>query len=357
MQGSLHYTNIEHRPFNLACDRLLFIDLEYLPPKTPALTFGDGFKHMCYPGIAIPLFIAGPMLVLRSKCEQVPNDGDASFFYDLEAEGIQLPTPENRECWVCCLVSWLLRECDNFSDCCERLQNESQAIIYEVMKEIWCRLSPKPLLLSESLLLISKCIDLKRPTRIRALGLLGHPIQPIRNLDWSTRKAYSVTWMNAITRAVCQTLECGGVLNDVACFVFSNLIRILRNFVVRVPTPPEDYNDIDQFYILDAIRRRPITVRLIIMQLANEVSLYLTHVDESWFGKKDGVSDVEDPRNMQTADELAQGVVENIFVMNMPQLFYRNVSAYQLYVHHRDCQRHPERCPCQYARYQGMQTS
>lgn len=65
------------------------------------------------------------MLVLRLKSEQAFNAGGESFFYHLEAEGVQLPTPENRECWVCCLVSWLLMECDNFSDCCERLQNES----------------------------------------------------------------------------------------------------------------------------------------------------------------------------------------------------------------------------------------
>ncbi|EUB56129.1 zinc finger protein [Echinococcus granulosus] len=357
MQGSLHYTDLEHRPFNPACDNVLFIDLEYLPPNTPMLTFDNDFRSICYPGIAIPLYIAGPMLVLRLKCEQASDEDSDSFFYDLEAEEVQPPTPENPQCEVCRLVDWLLRDCEDYRDCYEYLQSKSQTIIYGAMKEIWCRLEPKPLLISECLISISRNIDLKRLTRIRSLSFPGDSKCLMRNLDWPTRRAYSVTWMNAIIRAVRQTLDCGGIFNDVACFIFANLTRILQDFVMRVSNPPANYDCINQFYILDAIRRRPITVRTAIMRLAKEVSLHLTHVDDNWYagGGCGGEGGREDPRDIYTGDALAQGVVENIFVMNMPQLFCRNVSPHQLYVHHRDCQRHPERCPCRTLIHPTMQ--
>ncbi|VDK22232.1 unnamed protein product [Taenia asiatica] len=347
--NQVHASSLVHREFNPCCDSDIFIDLENLPPDTPMMGFEVTYNALGPPDIPIPLFIAGPLLVFRLHSEDFRSSCLTDFIRSMPADRRQQPTPENPDCEVCCLVQWLLTECQDYDQCFRRLYPKPQVIVYEVMKEIWLRLYRKPILISRKHLLVTKQISFLTLANGEPFIFPGDPERRLYNLDWPLKKAYSFLWTNALIYTLRQTLNRGGMQNDVAAFLLLNIIRILRRFLMALTPPPYPVQICDELFVLDCIHHSPISSHPVLMLLATDLSRLLIRLDNFWNVNEHG-REVCAPDDLSMYDCFAFTASLNLLLMNMTCSFYKN-NRTQVYVHYYDCRQHPERCLCRYARF------
>ncbi|KAL5106555.1 Huntingtin [Taenia crassiceps] len=319
----VHAGDLVHRPYNPCCDSELLINLDNLPPNTPTMGFEVTYNAVGRPEIQIPLFIAGPLLVFRLHSEDFRPSYLMDFVRSMSTERRRKPTPENPDCDVCNLVRWLVTECRNYEDCFQRLYHKPQVIVYEVMKEIWLRLHIKPILISRKHLLVTKQICLLTLANGEPFIFPGDPMRRLYNLDWPLKKAYSFLWTNAIIYTLRQTLNCGGMQNDVAAFLLLNIIRILRQFLLALTPPPGPIQFCDELFVLDCIHNFPSTTHPILMLFATDLSNLLLRLDEFWNFNERGEEECACD-DMNTYDSYTFMASLNLLLMNMTFSFYKN---------------------------------
>ncbi|KAL5106883.1 hypothetical protein TcWFU_005808 [Taenia crassiceps] len=347
-----HNSDVVHRPFDLQLDVDLYINLENLPPNTPMMAFGNDYDQPIDQGINIPLFIAGPMVVLRDIITEPGVRHTDDFIDELDFSLIYDPTPFEPQCEVCDLVQWLLTECQNYGQCLSRLFVLRQIIIFEIMREIWCRLRPKPLAFS------GRHLDQALRVNYIALpGLTAYPVPlpqftlPIPMHWLQGGREVSLEWTYGFMFLTHEDIESAGELAPVSCFIFANLIQLLRLYVESaLPTLPVETNS--RLYILDAIWTSPTTVLPAVMKLARSIFLTLVELEGDW---------LPDPHSPPPPDfrreqspwyrRRMRRIVENMLTMNAAELFHNGANPGNFYQHNIDCEIFPQLCPCRFARY------
>ena len=340
---SRHLTDVHHLNCDSGLDLHLPIDLLNLPASCATITVSHDFMWYRNGGISLPLFIAGPVFVLYVQNLFAREHSICSFLNYLFSTEAQSPTPFHPDCDVCRLVEWLITECSDLIECYDRLFCQSQSIVFEIIKEIWSRLQPKPFRISKQLLNLCKCMELKNLSRNDWFSLPGNMNEVHQGLDWSNKRSYSLFWMNAIMRATHAPLNKRCMLENVTCFYLSHMIRIFQRYVRNVSPSMCDSGDIVQFQILNAIKSNPVPVRNALKKLAMEIAFNLAEVEEST--KEELGCNDSDTLNLMKVQ-----VVENILVINTLELFSYDATIDSLYVHCIDCSTDPSRCFCSYAK-------
>ena len=133
----IHDGTLPHREFNFDRHGHLYIDLENLPDETPLETEFS---------VGLPVFLVAPIEVLRLLT--FSNKGNFLFevlpFSSL-GPCRDKPTPYNYSCTVCFFVRWLLNARPTYEEAVHCLSNQEPTVVFEVAREIWCRLHVKPL--------------------------------------------------------------------------------------------------------------------------------------------------------------------------------------------------------------------
>lgn len=343
-----HFCGLPHRAFNPQCDEHLYIDLDCMAPDTPMVEFDDKFKCCVGQGVPIPLFIAGPLMVLRTLYDEQRGCGPDSFFDCLDYTAIYDPTPENPQCLVCCLVRWLLTQCCSLQECMDSLCTQDQMIVFEVMREICVRLRPKPLHVSPRHVEFAK--------RFNYIGLPFHnflrcPLAPhlaLRDVDWATQLAGSLEWTNGFMYLIYLDIGDRGMQSDIARFIFVNIIRILRRYS-EVAFPPQCDLGYPQYYMLDAVKCNQGAALRPIMKLAR--ALFLALLEYEPYGFVCDTPPVPGYRREEvyTYQHNMRRVMENILMMNVTDIFYKNVDLNCAIVHTLDQHDTPNTCACRFA--------
>ncbi|KAL5970810.1 hypothetical protein TSMEX_001461 [Taenia solium] len=345
-----HRSNTVHRPFDLQLDANLYIDLENLPPDTPMMAFGNDYDEPMDEGIDVPLFIAGPMRVLRDIIEDPLTDSTDNFINDLDFSLIYDPTPYEPQCHVCGLVQWLLMECQNYGQCFAQLWELEQIIVFEVMREIWCRLRPKPLAFSGRHLYQALRVNYFSLPTLNLYPLPLSPFHPPVIRQWLFEgRYYTLEWTYGFMFLIHEDIESAGERAPVSCFLFANVSRILRASIAdelpHVSTPRNSW-----LYILDAIWTRPGVALTLVMKLARTIFLTIAEMEGDWLPNP-----TPPPPGFRREQSMwyrrrMLHIMENILAMNVAELFHNGANPENFYQHSIHCATSPMRCFCRYAR-------
>ncbi|VDM22448.1 unnamed protein product [Hydatigera taeniaeformis] len=344
-----HFCGLPHRIFNPQCDDHLYIDLECMNPETRMERFDDKYKFCAVEGALIPVFIAGPLIVLRMRYECNQNvDRSRRFFECLDYTSVCDPTPENPQCLVCCWVRWLLTQCCALQDCIDHFRNLEEIIVFEVMREILLRLKPKPLFISPRHLHFAKLFNyIGLPLRsFLHTPALPHCIIPCSN--WCDRLLGSLEWTNGFMYLLYKDLGDQGIRSHVARFVFVNLIRILRRHSESAFPPQPDIN-FPQYYMLEAVQCNQEEALRPIMKFAK--ALYLALLEYEPYGFVCDTPPIPGCRREEVYvyQHNLLRVMENIFMMNVTDVFYNNADLNSIIVHNLEVHGTPNECMCRFA--------
>lgn len=345
MQSIHHSSTVQHVPFDPQNNSDLYIDLENLPPDTPTVTLSDAYICDSDGTIKLPTFIVAPMMALILRCKGHLSDKSAKFIDNLDSRLVCDPTPESPDCKVCQLVRRLLTHCPSYEETMLNMYSEDPIIIFEVMREIWSRFSTKVLRFSERHVKYAKTISyITIPLELEYKTPMTPKLR--ENMRWPACMEASLEWTNGFMFLLRNDIGERGINSQVACFIFCNLIRILRMHVEDF-LPLENQEVFPQFYMLKAIKAHPSEVIRIISRLANAITLSLTDLDPACTQSTHTNNGVENYWHRQCLSL----IVENIFVMNMTRAFYDGVQAEELYLHFSICHEKPELCACRFARF------
>ena len=352
MPTYVHGTNrVGHVPFDECFDTDLYIDLEKLPPNTAKVTFDNEFDQLASNGVEIPIFIAAPIMVLRSidaklDCNEKPLLDILDYSLNVD------PQPESEDCTVCQLVSWLLCKCCDFEEACSRLSCQPQCIVFEVLREFLVRLSPKPLLISTwHLEYVKRYNYLTEPIHNFVISPF-YPNEFPTTCDMKDKYMNALLWTNGFIYLMRRDILKRGVYSLVGGFVVVNLIRLLRSYMFRKLPECNEFGKIPQpLYMLEAMVVLKQGALEPIMKLARSVFIGLIDYDCNWFSY-----DTPPPKGFRRIDtykfqENTRAVMENILAMNVPEVFYPCVDVERLYFHTNTCDDCPEKCYCKFARY------
>ncbi|KAL5970809.1 hypothetical protein TSMEX_001460 [Taenia solium] len=346
---SRHSCGLPHSAFNPQCDEYLYIDLECMDPDTPMVGFDDKYKCPVEQGAPIPLFIAGPLISLRYIYEGGQNCDSGTFFDCLDYTAIYDPTPENPQCLVCCLVQWLLTQCCDLQECMGRLCSQDQIVVFEVMREIFVRLRPKPLPISYRHVEIAKRFNyIELPFH----NYLRSPMTPhiaTQGVDWETQLMGSLEWTNGFMYLLYSDIGERGIQSHIARFIFVNLIRILRRYS-EIAFPPQCSSDCPQYYMLEAVRCNQNVALQPIMKLAR--ALFLALLEYEPYGFVCDTPPVPGYRKEEvyTYQHNMRRVMENILMINVTDIFYNKIDLNSTIVHTLEQHDIPNTCICRFAR-------
>lgn len=345
-----HESHIVHQPFDPQRDVDLYINLENLPPGTPMMTFGNDYRDPIDAGIEIPVFIGGPMWVLLEIIEEGGIHPTDDLINDLNSSLIYDPTPYEPQCTVCVLVRWLLTQCQHYGECLH-LCRLRQIMIFEIMREIWCRLRPKPLAFSGR--------HLDQASRIKYLILPMHnmyplplfPFAPPAVLPWvQGGRLVSLEWTYGFMFLIHEDIVSAGELAPISRFLFANLIRILRAYInAKLPFVPGATNS--RLYILDAIWLNSGIALEVVMKLAKTIFLTLAELEGDWIPHPTPPPPGFRRENSIWYRKRMQRIVDNLLAMNVAELFYNGANPENFYQHSINCATSPQLCPCRYARH------
>ncbi|VDM32763.1 unnamed protein product [Hydatigera taeniaeformis] len=350
MQNIPHDSSVQHIADAFHTENIHYIDLENLPPDTPTVKLGSDYCCDENGAITLPNFIVAPMMALSMRCKPCSTYEGDIFIDRLDLNLRTGPTLENPKCKVCSLVKWLLTERDPYESTVVALYPEDPLILFEVMREIWSRFTTKVLPFSEQ--------HVKYSTRISYLSLpVGYfyksPLnidEPAELMEWPALMDASAEWTNGFMYFLRKDIGERGILSHVACFIFCNLIRIMRHHISKI-LRPEVKELQPQFHILYAINDRPFLVHQLVAKMAKAIFLLLTEFDPNWI-RSYHVVDMSRPKEKSFWYRFCLSImVENIFAMNMTKAFYDGMQAEQLYLHYSVCETNPSECPCRFARY------
>ena len=238
-----HLTCVCHEPFNHRTHSGLYMDLYYLDPETPKMTFSSDF--LCSPsedGREIPLFLAAPLLILR--------DMDESFLTRLAGRPAFTPTPENPDCEVCMEVKWLINCCQTFDECKQRWCSKDAVFIFEVFKEILSRLKHKLIRFSRAHFEYTRNSPYYKP-------LISCPKgdQIEKQLDMADFR----TFINMESYYLLNDSKIPDVYTDTFYLLMTTLIQIIRRYVAKM-TEYKDKSVDDESYIFLALNLYPTEV-------------------------------------------------------------------------------------------------
>ncbi|KAL5971539.1 hypothetical protein TSMEX_000710 [Taenia solium] len=350
MQSVCHASTVHHAPFDPQNDGDLYIDLENLPPDTPTVTLSDAYLYESDGTIRLPIFIVAPMMALVLRCKGHRSDKGAKFIDSLDPRLVYDPTPENPNCRVCHLVRQLLTQHRPYEEVMLAMYLEDPIIIFEVMRELWSRFSTKVLPFSERHVSYAKRISyLSVPLGLQTKTPMGLAY-PRESMEWPACMEASLEWTNGFMFLLRNDIGNRGIHSQVACFIFSNLIRLLR-FHVEGLMQPANKEVFPQFYMLQAIRDKPTEVNRMIRKLTFATFLLLTELNKASIQAVNSLDMTLRKEECSWYRYCLSLVVENIFIMNMTRAFYDGVQADELYLHSSICHEKPELCVCRFARF------
>ncbi|KAM7533552.1 hypothetical protein Aperf_G00000123646 [Anoplocephala perfoliata] len=155
MQGPIHHaiSEIPHANFTPQIHNNLYLNLNNLPLNEEMRTL--------YP-FGIPIFLHTALDVLANAALTQDPDVTVSIDTQITYTNIRKPTPPHPDCLICRIVDWIITSCPNPHECRTRLQSLNLITIFEVNRELWCRILPKPLLVDEVVLIYAEMIDYPR---------------------------------------------------------------------------------------------------------------------------------------------------------------------------------------------------
>lgn len=153
MSEANHHTvsGLPHKEFNPMYNTGLYISLKNIDESK--------WMRTLHPEAGVPLFLFTAMEALKDCIMEREDDTAKSYINLIVNTNIRYPTPPNSECRICQLVNYLLKKCENLDEAKEILMKEDTIIVFEVNRELWTRIHPKPLYVTKSFLKYAESID------------------------------------------------------------------------------------------------------------------------------------------------------------------------------------------------------
>ncbi|EUB57517.1 hypothetical protein ECG_09493 [Echinococcus granulosus] len=358
-----HLTFLQHPPFQPKRHQHLYISLESLPPSTPALAFSpdlNTFRNRN--GFPIPLFIAGPMMILFEG-NMYPSWYYAThtFLTEISIEPRSDPTPMHPACEVCKSVRWLLRHCTSYRQCKQHFQGTSQGFVFEVLREICTRIRPKLLSFSRETTALLDSIELIQvqenpPYLLNIRQLLPKKPEHVSELTFA-----ELQLINIMIVFIHRDYLAGSPRSIIGGFVLTNFIHIFRLIMIRLQPNLRRSSPIDPVYSLPGTWNKPLVVIEMLRLLATALSHSLIELDMNriMMAAEAGNTPLEDAiaRQFLYERKLVQAM-ENLMAMNMPEVFDRLKTLSQKLNHWPDCPRNSRNCLCYVAsQISGMDCS
>ncbi|KAL5106864.1 hypothetical protein TcWFU_005513 [Taenia crassiceps] len=346
-----HLTFLEHPPFRSEIHHNLYIRLEKLPKKTPSLSFAaDLNTYRSSHGFTIPLFIAGPMMILFEGNMFPPwHYITHSFLTEISPEPRSNPTPMHPACEVCKSVRWLLRSCKSFEQCKWHFQGTSQGFVFEVLREICIRIQPKLLSFSAGPTSLLDAIELMRVQENPPYLLKVQHLLPKKPKHVSTLTFTELQLINILIVYIHYDYCVGGHRASIAGFVLTNFIHIFRLIMIRLQPSVRCSSPTDQLFSLPGTWNKPPVVVEMLRLLATALSQCLIGLDERelmWRARKDNLK-FKNATEWQSLYKIKLvQAMENLLAMNMPELFNKSKSLRQKLIHWNDCPQNSRNCLC-----------
>nr|CUU97754.1 hypothetical transcript [Hymenolepis microstoma] len=341
-----HETNISHRRFiENSVDEQLYINLDQLPSDVPCLKLNADFTTFRQPheaGIPIPLFIALPWMVLRTKiCQEDSLERPKNFLESRSYTPINKPVPPAVGCFVCRAVHYLRFSCKSVQDAMSFLLPLKQEVIFAILREFNRRLRPKLFQISPN--------HLKQHARFSyietALTDTGFqfPLEVEKRLpgelSWEAKRSSMDEWTNGFMYLIRRDIGDRGMHGHVGCFIWSYCLKILRCSLYKfLPgNRPGDFKN--RAVYIDAIHAG---YDVVVRHIKNMASAIVESAIELESG----------PEESQRAQcELRQHLLracENFLTMNMPTCFKGAMEVPSYIIHYRDHAESPEQCLCRF---------
>ncbi|VDM32765.1 unnamed protein product [Hydatigera taeniaeformis] len=257
-----HLTCLPHQPYSAPRHGDLLIDLYYLDPETPMMEFKSDYSCTANGnGVKIPLFIAGPLMLLRSRQgEEIANNTE-SFLNRISGRPSFNPTPECCQCEVCQEVRWLLKDCRCFDDCQSRWCSRDSVFLFEILKEVLSRLKKKLLPYS---LFHHDYVNMNQ-------FYISRVLCPDTEKDLTVLALEFDTFVKMQSFFILDATKTPDIYTNVFCCLMTNLIRMLRAYVEgELRCAEGDPSDPD--YIFRAIRLFPTEMSRAMSVLASALS-------------------------------------------------------------------------------------
>lgn len=330
---------LEHNEFQPLT--LLKYSINFYNPPVWGPMVKEG-KDGCY------LCVTEPLKCLISA---VHRTSDYSFILNIKDEVRTLPAEFNPLCKVCILVHWLLMKCQNGKECYEALNKESLSTVFEVNREIWTRIYPRPIYLSKIFMNFSERFDFAG--FFYTPGFAENP-ELYLSTEMNIRRQFFYAWRNALSylghrsmyyRFPRSALNGGFILNGMLSVLrklMLNKHKELRPMVANMPV-----------YMLDACLLFPDLKELImkVSQLVGSSICAIQLKPEFW----PTITSTFRPKNtmFQESDYYQKAVARGIaalFFLNNRTIFKINKNIRLTYIHLPGCAKNKnDNCICKFA--------
>lgn len=338
-------SGVRHDVFDINVHYNLLIDLNNLPHDQPMM--------QVHQPTAVPYFIIGPLGAF-SLIVIGASSSTELFLTNYDNCTFRNPTPYHPDCRICVLVQWVLENCPSVTACVGKLLKETPLNIFEVNREIWCRLYPKPIEFSKSFLRYSSKIDyfmiLKKPFYV-------YPISPSGTCHYNLeeKKRLLLEWRNGLSYLAHRSLKRKGEkCGRVASYILEKLQSLFTKYIVKLFNNISELDSDSPYYVLDSVR----------------LSSYFSNVFEDWaisvgtalcdmeYENPESHPGIIDPRATGYLDrksytfQVLVGIcITTLFALNCPAIYNYDGDIASSYFHNSNCQLDWRKCYCRFALY------
>ncbi|EUB57519.1 hypothetical protein ECG_09491 [Echinococcus granulosus] len=311
-----HLTCIPHQPYSAARHADLLIDLYYLDPDTPMMIFTSDYSCLASgKGCKIPVFIGGPLMLLRRRQgEEIANSTD-SFISRISGRPALHPTPEICQCEVCQEVKWLLKDCRCYDDCQARWCSRDSVFLFEILKEVLSRLKQKLVpysLMHYEFVKISQFF----------IPQAACPPGTDDEASFKPNEEFEV-FLKMQSFLILRDLQNQDIYTDVLCCVMTNLQRMLRAYVNGELKCAEGKQE-DSDYIFRALGKFPTEVSRAMTGLSAALSPRIIDLKKHYYVPCEFMTFVSARDELDSYLWAAMNCMRSLLVANLIEPFDRS---------------------------------
>ncbi|VDN99321.1 unnamed protein product [Rodentolepis nana] len=331
-------SGVPHIEFDPSEHDHLYIDLDNL---------GTHYMHTLQPETGVPLFLYVAMEML-TKCAMSRQTDLASSYVNLIANtNTRFPTVYNPACKICYLVAYLYRDCKDEEEAKETLLEEETITVFEVNRELWTRIRPKPLYINKHFLRYVDYIDYP-------MALLSeefrYPLEPQKThrYDLLRKKFYLFEWRDGFSYLTYYAIVCGGKRGKAAGYILGNMMFLVQ---YHLATYFKDDMDIaEAHYILEKLRLYPGS-HSIISKLCKVIGIAICELELEYETKSFVPTPFYEIRGSDWYKSEVTNCVATILSLNNCFAFKPEWPVDFSFTHTPDCSTRPHLCFCRFIKF------
>lgn len=342
MQDPIHHSisGIPHCRFDPRLHSNLYLDLNNLPLNEE--------MQAIHP-LGIPFFLYTTMVALLRAAFVRDLNTTVSFVTHITHTKIRKPTPPHPNCQICQNVTWIITSCPNPQACKERLEGLSVITIFEINREMWCRIFPKPLLIESEFLQYAEMINY--PAAFLGTDFI-YPLQPgeVHQLTIPQKRNVLHEWRNGLSYLAFRTLKRRGELYGRVASVILAIVHIITALQFTRIHPVQGQHSSFCYFILDTIRVWPQAYELLktVSQAVGSAIGELVLIGEYWPGMYEHYPEDFRVEDSDWYQNRLSTCVQTMIALNNNKIFAYDEDITATFVHRPNCAISPNLCYCRF---------